>query len=380
MMYGCKKKEISNTPSVATESNATQSNTDSSLPTQNPFTATDIGNIGKIQLIDYDNVQVQLNSWYGDVTDSDVDRYIDGLLSSNLVEVDRASEKGDTVVLDYTGTIDGKEFDGNSASDYNIELGAGQMLSDFENALYNVKAGETVTATVNFPDDYGVDEVNGKTAIFQVTIKSVQTKPELDEDFIAKFTNVGAKTVDEFRAEIRDVVQAYYQKQNELAGIEAAIDKIAKESVLEPSDEYLQYLHSYYHDSFERWLSDSNMTIDDYKEYTQMDDAAVDAEIDNMVDANAKPIMVLRQIAKDQHFDTSEQQHAALISYLKFYYSNDIKEEDLEDVYGNELDLMGLQAAVYNYMANHISIEYTKTKGIDEMTTTEATESISATN
>ena len=362
MMFGCKKKTTDSAATV-TENVATSSDTkigENYISSQNPFTSTDIGNIGKIKLVDYSDVHVTLTDWYGDVSESDVDSYINNLLADNLVDVDRTSENGDTVVVDYTGTIDGKEFDGNTETDYSVELGAGQMLSDFENALYGVKAGDVVTATVNFPDDYNAEEVAGKTAIFQVTVKAVQTKPELNEEFISKFTKVGATTTDEFKKEVRDVIQVYYQKQNELMGIEAAIDQIADESELEPSDAFLQYLHDYYYNSMERYLSDSDMTMDEYKEYTNMSDADIDKQIEDMVNTNARPIMVLRQIAQEQHFDTSEQQRAALVSYLKYYYSNDIKDEDLDDVYGNELDIMGLQAAVYNYMSEHVSIEYKK--------------------
>lgn len=383
MMFGCKKKTADSAATV-TENVATSSDTkigENYISSQNPFTSTDIGNIGKIKLIDYSDVHVTLTDWYGDVSESDVDSYINNLLADNLVDVDRASEKGDTVVVDYTGTIDGKEFDGNTETDYSVELGAGQMLSDFENALYGVKAGDVVTATVNFPDDYNAEEVAGKTAIFQVTVKAVQSKPELNEEFISKFTKVGATTTDEFKKEVRDVIQVYYQKQNELMGIEAAIDQIADESDLEPSDAFLQYLHDYYYDSMERYLSDSDMTMDEYKEYTNMSDADIDKQIEDMVNTNARPIMVLRQIAQEQHFDTSEQQRAALVSYLKYYYSNDIKDEDLDDVYGNELDIMGLQAAVYNYMSEHVSIEYKKESADTtqaETSGTEATEAESA--
>ena len=383
MMFGCKKKTADSAATV-TENVATSSDTkigENYISSQNPFTSTDIGNIGKIKLVDYSDVHVTLTDWYGDVSESDVDSYINNLLADNLVDVDRASEKGDTVVVDYTGTIDGKEFDGNTETDYSVELGAGQMLSDFENALYGVKAGDVVTATVNFPDDYNSEEVAGKTAIFQVTVKAVQTKPELNEEFISKFTKVGATTTDEFKKEVRDVIQVYYQKQNELMGIEAAIDQIADESELEPSDAFLQYLHDYYYDSMERYLSDSDMTMDEYKEYTNMSDADIDKQIEDMVNTNARPIMVLRQIAQEQHFDTSEQQRAALVSYLKYYYSNDIKDEDLDDVYGNELDIMGLQAAVYNYMSEHVSIEYKKESADTtqaETSGTEATEAESA--
>ena len=383
MMFGCKKKTADSAATV-TENVATSSDTkigENYISSQNPFKSTDIGNIGKIKLVDYSDVHVTLTDWYGDVSESDVDSYINNLLADNLVDVDRASEKGDTVVVDYTGTIDGKEFDGNAETDYSVELGAGQMLSDFENALYGVKAGDVVTATVNFPDDYNAEEVAGKTAIFQVTVKAVQTKPELNEEFISKFTKVGATTTDEFKKEVRNVIQVYYQKQNELMVIEAAIAQIADESDLEPSDAFLQYLHDYYYDSMERYLSDSDMTMDEYKEYTNMSDADIDKQIEDMVNTNARPIMVLRQIAQEQHFDTSEQQRAALVSYLKYYYSNDIKDEDLDDVYGNELDIMGLQAAVYNYMSEHVSIEYKKESADTtqaETSGTEATEAESA--
>ena len=382
MMFGCKKKTDSSAATV-TENVATSSDTkigENYISSQNPFTSTEIGNIGKIKLVDYSDVHVTLTDWYGDVSESDVDSYINNLLADNLVDVDRVSEKGDTVIVDYTGTIDGKEFDGNTETDYSVELGAGQMLSDFENALYGVKAGDVVTATVNFPDDYNAEEVAGKTAIFQVTVKTVQTEPELNEDFISKFTKVGATTIDEFRKEVRDVIQVYYQKQNELMGIEAAIDQIADESELEPSDAFLQYLHDYYYDSMERYLSDSDMTMDEYKEYTNMSDADIDKQIDDMVDTNARPIMVLRQIAQEQHFDTSEQQRAALVSYLKYYYSNDIKDEDLDDVYGNELDIMGLQAAVYNYMSEHVSIEYKKESADTTHAATSGTEATEGEN
>ena len=283
MMFGCKKKTADSAATV-TENVATSSDTkigENYISSQNPFTSTDIGNIGKIKLVDYSDVHVTLTDWYGDVSESDVDSYINNLLADNLVDVDRASEKGDTVVVDYTGTIDGKEFDGNAETDYSVELGAGQMLSDFENALYGVKAGDVVTATVNFPDDYNAEEVAGKTAIFQVTVKAVQTKPELNEEFISKFTKVGATTTDEFKKEVRNVIQVYYQKQNELMGIEAAIDQIADESDLEPSDAFLQYLHDYYYDSMERYLSDSDMTMDEYKEYTNMSDADIDKQIED---------------------------------------------------------------------------------------------------
>ena len=123
-------------------------------------------------------------------------------------EVKRAAKKGDLLVIDFNGKVDGEEFEGGAAQDFSVELGAGRMLGDFEDALKGMKAGAEKDADVTFPDEYPEESLQGKTAQFALTVKTVSEPelPEMNADFIKKF---GVEDGDEkkFKAEIKANMQ-----------------------------------------------------------------------------------------------------------------------------------------------------------------------------
>jgi len=123
-------------------------------------------------------------------------------------EVKRAAKKGDLLVIDFNGKVDGEEFEGGAAQDFSVELGAGRMLADFEKALKGMKAGAEKEADVAFPDDYPEETLQGKTAKFSLKVKTVSEPelPELNEEFIKKF-GVEDGTEKSFKAEIKANMQ-----------------------------------------------------------------------------------------------------------------------------------------------------------------------------
>ncbi len=123
-------------------------------------------------------------------------------------EVKRAAKKGDLLVIDFNGKVDGEEFEGGAAQDFSVELGAGRMLGDFEDALKGMKAGAEKETDVVFPEDYPEEKLKGKTAQFTLNVKTVSEPelPELDEDFIKKF-GVKDGTEKSFKAEIKANMQ-----------------------------------------------------------------------------------------------------------------------------------------------------------------------------
>lgn len=131
--------------------------------------------------------QIKVSRPVVDVTDADVDRTIDVLRKQRVQfhGADRAAQNGDRVHIDYLGTIDGQPFEGGEAKDFPLVLGEGRTLAEFEGGLIGMKAGETKTYDVTFPADYFAKELAGKTASFQVTMKSVHEPhlPELDDAF-----------------------------------------------------------------------------------------------------------------------------------------------------------------------------------------------------
>jgi trigger factor len=119
--------------------------------------------------------------------DADVDRTLD-VLRKQRVHLPRRgarSQNGDRVHIDYLGKIDGVAFPGGEAKDFPVVLGEGRTLKDFEGSLVGMKAGESKTFDVTFPDDYFAKELAGKTASFEATVKSVHEAvlPEVDEAF-----------------------------------------------------------------------------------------------------------------------------------------------------------------------------------------------------
>lgn len=131
--------------------------------------------------------QIKVTRPVVEVTDADVERTLDVLRKQRVRfnAVERAAENGDRVHIDYIGKIDGVAFQGGEAKDFPLILGEGRTLPDFEGALSGMKAGETKTFEVKFPDDYFAKELAGQTATFEATMKSVHAPhlPEVDEDF-----------------------------------------------------------------------------------------------------------------------------------------------------------------------------------------------------
>ncbi|RVU82771.1 trigger factor [Leucothrix sargassi] len=162
-----------------------------------------------------------------EIEDGDVDTMIENLRAQQKewVSVDRAAADGDTVKIDFVGTLEGEVFDGGSAEDFSVELGAGRMLKDFEEGLLGMSKGEEKEITVSFPEDYQAENLKGKDAQFKLTVHEVQEAklPEVDDAFIEKF-GVEAGDLEAFRAEIRSNMQRE---------LEQAIKNRVKQSVMD---------------------------------------------------------------------------------------------------------------------------------------------------
>ncbi|HEX8981061.1 MAG TPA: trigger factor [Parasulfuritortus sp.] len=141
------------------------------------FPAITVGDLG----------QIKISRPVVEVTDADVDRTLDVLRKQRIHfhVVERASQSGDRVHVDYLGKIDGEPFEGGEAKDFPLVLGEGRTLPEFEAGLTGMKAGETKTFDVTFPADYFAKELAGKTASFEATMKSVHEPhlPEVDDAF-----------------------------------------------------------------------------------------------------------------------------------------------------------------------------------------------------
>ena len=142
-----------------------------------------------ITLQPFETLQIERTT--AEVIDSDVDAMIARLRkqSPKFLAATRPAIQGDRVTVDFQGSVDGMPFAGGAATGVPVVIGDGRMLPDFEAGLIGTVAGEEKTTTVGFPADYRTKELAGKTAQFQISVKSVEeaTLPDLDEEFCKAF-------------------------------------------------------------------------------------------------------------------------------------------------------------------------------------------------
>lgn len=198
-----------------------------------------------VKLCDYKGIEYTAADT--SVTEEELQSYIDYILDASAENEqikDRAAADGDTVNINFKGTIDGKEFSGGSAEDYELTLGSGSFIEGFEEGLVGVTPGETVTLDLKFPDDYFQADYAGKAVQFETTLNYIEgdtIKPEWNDDFAKSLGIEGVGTVDELKAYLKKNIEedktssASYTIQSEL--LDAVV---SKSEIIEYPAEMLQ--------------------------------------------------------------------------------------------------------------------------------------------
>ena len=210
-----------------------------------------------------------------DVEDETIDKEVEQLRDrmAKLETVERAAASGDFVVMDFLGSIDGVPFGGGEGRDQMVELGSGRLVPGFEEQLEGASAGDERTVKIEFPEDYGAEDLAGKEAEFAVTVKEIKAKelPELDEDFAAE---AGFDTLEELRDDIRERLSEAQTRDIEAEFREAALDAAVEGATIEVPDTLVeararelwdQMAHTLSHQGIQRemYLQIANKTEDE---------------------------------------------------------------------------------------------------------------------
>ena len=158
----------------------------------------------EVKLQGLENIKVEKPTV--EITEVDIDKMVDVLRKQQATwaETQDAAKAEDRVTLDFSGSIDGEEFEGGKASDFVLLMGQGRMIPGFEEGIVGHKAGEQFDINVTFPAEYHSENLKGKAAKFAVTLKKVEVMvlPELTDEFVSKF-GPNSKTVADLRVEIK---------------------------------------------------------------------------------------------------------------------------------------------------------------------------------
>lgn len=280
-----------------------------------------------VKLGDYKNLSVQQP--IAGVTDEDVELYIEDLLDENAVYsdiTDRAAEEGDSVNIDYTGTIDGEEFDGGSDAGYEFLLGSGEFLEEFENNLIGKNTGETFTFTLTFPDDYD-EELGGKEAEFQVTINSISEvdRPEYTDAFVAEATDY--TTMEEYEKALKEELLESAKEEAIMAAGEDALMLAVENATV---DGYPQALYDQcYNETIEGYQFYAEMLGMDFDEF--LSEYMTEDELEEITVSMVYEALVVRAIAEKEGLLVTDQNYEEEAEALAVEYGYDSLESLKED-------------------------------------------------
>ena len=260
-----------------------------------------------------------------EVTDAEVDERIERE-RNNLAELvlkDGAAAEGDTVVIDFVGSVDGVEFDGGKGDNFSLGLGSGQFIPGFEDQLVGHSAGETVDVVVTFPEDYQAADLAGKEAKFVTTIHEVKEKevPALDDE-LAKDIDEEVVTLAElkekYRKELAEAKEAAYNDAVEAAAIDLAVENAEIVDLPE------EMIHEEVHRAVNEFLGNmqrQGISPDMYFQITGTTQEDLHKQYEADAAARTKTNLVVEAVAKAEGFEASAEEVEAEITSLATDYN-----------------------------------------------------------
>ena len=258
---------------------------------------------------------IKLTRLTAEVTDAEIDQTLQRIAEQNrpFMAKSEGAEKGDRVVLSFQGTIDGQPFEGGAGEDVPLVLGSGQFIPGFEDHLMGIKAGESRTFDIKFPDDYPAKAMAGKDATFAVTAKAVEAPGAvtIDDDF--------AKTLGlESLAKLRDAIKDRTQREHAAASRQklkrALLDQLDERHKFEPPPSLVEQEFNNVWSSIEKDLKDQGRTFAD--EGTTEEKAR--AEYRAIAERRVRLGLVIAEIGERNNIKVTEEQlNAAVVEQLR---------------------------------------------------------------
>lgn len=256
------------------------------------------------------------------VTDEDVDTTITYSLSYSPLEVSDENakvEEGDTVNIDYTGTLDGKEFDGGSAEDTDLMIGSGQFIEGFESGLVGHVKGDTVELNLTFPEDY-TEDLAGKDVVFTVTINAIKRPlTEITEEWVQ--ANSDCKTIEEYRESVRKDLEEYNNNlAEENLQTQAWQQVVTDSTVNEYPEKLMEYGRSVFEDQVTSNAQASGQTLEEFVEAQGMTQEEYEEQKEEYSKNIVAQMLVMKAITDAENFTEEDEEYQKILdAYLAQY-------------------------------------------------------------
>ncbi len=279
---------------------------------------------------------------------------------------------GDTVNIDYTGKIDGEEFEGGSAEGSTLEIGSGTMIDGFEDGLVGAKVGKTVTLELTFPDPYDTnEELSGKDVVFEVTVNSAQEYvTPTEKEYVEQSSEYDS--VSDYEKAVKNEI--YQSKENEQKSeIETYLWGLITDSseVIEYPEKELEEYKTKQKEYVEDYAKNNSMEYADVIESTYgMTEDEFNEELDSAAKTNAKEQMIVYYIARQEGLEVTNSEYNDFVDAQLESIGYTAKE--FEDYTGSSYEeYVGGEEYIKFYMLYQkvIDLVVENAKGVDELST-----------
>lgn len=271
------------------------------------YTALDFVTLGQ-----YKGLEVALQPL--EVTDEELESEIQNILTQNekLEEVTEGTvAEGDTVNIDYEGTVDDTPFDGGTDKGYDLTIGSNSFIEGFESGLIGKEVGTDVDVPVTFPDPYQSAELAGKDAVFHVTINSIKKMPELTDELVAEISE--QETVDEFRENLRSTLEQQKQDTQQNQKLNDLVSQvIASSTVNDYPQELVDYSVKQRTDYYKAAAEQQGIEFEEFLQTNfQMSEEDYNTEAEATAKQELDMELILVAVAESEGVEITDEQYQA---------------------------------------------------------------------
>ena len=245
------------------------------------------------------------------VTEDDVNAEVEKERNKQAAEVsvdDRAVAEGDTVNLDYSGSVDGVKFAGGTAEGQTLKIGSHTFIPGFEEQMVGMNIGEEKDINVTFPTEYHAPDLAGKAAVFHVKVNSItETQlPALDDDFAKDISEFD--TLDAYKADVRAKLEAQAAERDNNAFTNAVIEKVMANATVEIPDAMVERQIDSMVRNFEARLAQQGLKLADFMKYTGQDEKAFRGQYRDQAEKSVRANLVLEAVENAEKFEATEEE------------------------------------------------------------------------
>ena len=233
---------------------------------------------------------------------------------------DAQAKLGDFVTIDFTGFVDGKQFDGGKAENYRLELGSHSFIDNFEEQIVGMKVGDEKDINVTVPEDYPAEELKGKASVFKIVLHKIENKelPELNDEFASNVSEF--ETLEEYKQDIRKHMQETIDEHIKHENENRLIDKVVENATVDIPNVLIERQLDMFIRDFQMRLSYQGMRLEDYCKYVNTTEEGLRESYKPQAQKAVKTRLVLEQLIKQESLIvTDEELDKKLIEDAKKY-------------------------------------------------------------